>query len=350
MKENMEPLIFKPTFKPNQKIERPILVVDGMNVFIRHFVVNESMNSSGDPVGGVVGFVKYINRLVTDFVPKKLIIVWEQGGPSPRRKKIYEGYKANRSKDKDTFKNINSDSTSRKWILDDSENKIKQLHLLTNILKNLPVCQIYIQDTEADDIIAYLLKFKYQNDLSKKILVSSDKDFYQLLENENTNIYDPAKKIFITGEKVLSEYKISPRNFCLARTMVGDPSDNIDGIDGIGLKTVAKRFPKLAETDKDYQLNDLVEFCNEYINNKSKVQAYQDILNNKEIIERNWDLMYLDTSTLSSSQIQKIDYAVDTHKPQMNKLGLIKTMIEAGVVTDLDFDKLSIQMKSTLIE
>lgn len=345
------PLIFKPTKKTDEVQQgRPIMVIDGMNIFIRHFVVNETMNTSGDPVGGVVGFVKYINRLVSDFVPRKVFIVWEQGGASPRRKKIFEGYKANRAKDKDTFKGLNSDDTSRKWILNDTENKIKQLHLLTNILKNLPICQIYVQDTEADDVIAYLLKFRLKSENSKKMLVSSDKDFYQLLEDSSVEIYDPARKILVSADKILDEYKISPRNFCLARTMVGDTSDNIDGIDGIGLKTIAKRLPKLAETEVDYQPQDLVTFCQEYIDNKSKIKAYQDIINNKSLIERNWQLMYLDTSALSSSQIQKVEYSLENFVPRMNKLGLIKTMIDAGVVTDLDFDRLSVQLKTTLME
>ncbi len=93
-----------------------------------------------------------------------------------------------------------------------------------------------------------------------------------------------------------------------------------------------------------------MRFCQEYIDNKSKVKAYQDIIDNKSIIERNWDLMYLDSSALSASQIQKIDYSLDNFKPAMNKLGLIKGMIEAGVVTDIDFDNVSVRFKSTLIE
>lgn len=334
----------------NQKTERPVIVVDGMNVFIRHFCVNETTTTSGDPVGGVVGFVKYITRLVSDFVPRRLYIVWEQGGASPRRKKIYEGYKANRAKDKTTFKGVGLDVPGIKWVKDDTENKIKQLHLLTNILKQLPVCQIYLPDTEADDIIAYLLKFKLKSDTSRKILVSSDKDFYQLLDDPNVNIYDPARKILVSGDKVLADYSISPRNFCLARTLVGDSSDNIDGIDGIGLKTVAKRLPELANVDIDWQPQDIMDFCNAAIEKKTKVKAYRDILNNRTIIDRNWQLMYLDTSAFSASQIDKINYAADNFVPKMNKLGLIKTMIDAGVITDIDFDRVSVQLKTTLIE
>jgi len=337
-------------FKPNHKTERPIVIVDGMNIFIRMFVVNETTTTSGDPVGGVVGFVKYLNHLTNNFVPKKLFVVWEQGGASPRRKKIYEGYKANRSKDKESFTQINKDDSKRSWLMNDKENKLRQLHLLTQILKQMPVCQIYVGDTEADDVIGYLLRHKLAQENARKILVSSDKDFYQLLENPSIEIYDPAKKILVSAEKILEQYSISPRNFCMARTMVGDTSDNIPGVDGVGLKTAAKRFPILADTITDLQTQDILNFCQQKLAEKSKIKAYSDVFNAKSILERNWSLMYLDSTTLSASQIQKIDFTVDNFKPNLNKLGLIRTMMDAGVVTDIDYDRLSTLFKTTLVE
>lgn len=337
-------------FQPNHKTERPIVVVDGLNLFIRMFCARPDTTTSGEPVGGVVGFLKYLNYLTNNFIPKKIIVVWEQGGPSPRRVKIYKDYKANRTKDKETFKEINKEQNKRAWILDDLENRIKQLHLLTQAIKNLPVCQIYVSDCECDDIITYLLKHKFANDNSRKIIVSSDKDFYQLLENPSIEIYDPIKKTLISAEKILSEYNISPRNFCLARTMVGDKSDNIPGINGIGLKTVAKRFPDFGDLQKDLQLQNLIEFCEKKINEKSKIKIYAEVLRSRELIQKNWQLMYLDSSALSASQIDKINYSIDNFKPSMNKLGLIRTMIEAGVVTDIDYDKMSLLFKTMLVE
>lgn len=338
------------TFSPNHKTERPILIIDGMNIFIRMFVVNETTTTSGDPVGGVVGFLKYVRFLTNNFVPKKVVVVWEQGGASPRRKKIYEGYKANRSKDKETFKDVNKDGSKRAWLLSDEPNRIRQLHLLTQILKNTPVNQIYVGECECDDIIAYLLRNKFVNENAKKILVSSDKDFYQLLENPSIEIYDPAKKDLVSAKKILETYNISPRNFCLARTLVGDTSDNIPGIDGIGLKTAAKRFPILADTEADLNPDSILEYCNKQLNENSKIKAYSEVAKSKDIIQRNWDLMYLDSSNLSASQIEKIDFTIDNFKPNMNKLGMIRTMMDAGVVTDIDFDRLSVLFKTTLSE
>jgi DNA polymerase-1 len=314
------------------------------------FCARPDTTTSGDPVGGVVGFVKYLNYLTHNFVPKKLFVVWEQGGASPRRKKIFEGYKANRAKDKESFKDVNKDTSKRSWLMNDQENKLRQLHLLTQILKQMPVCQLYVGETEADDVIGYLLRNKLAQENARKILVSSDKDFYQLLENPSIEIYDPAKKILVSAQKILDQYSISPRNFCLARTMVGDTSDNIPGVDGIGLKTAAKRFPILADTAVDLQSQDILNFCQQKLAEKSKIKAYSDVFNSKSILERNWSLMYLDSTTLSASQIQKIDFTVDNFKPNLNKLGLIRTMMDAGVVTDIDYDRLSTLFKTTLVE
>lgn len=335
-----------------QRTERPVIIIDGMNIFIRLFCANQATTTSGDPVGGVIGFVKYLNFLTNNFVPKKLVVVWEQGGASPRRKKIFEGYKANRAKDKDSFKNVNKDaSPTRSWLMSDTENRLKQLHLLTQALKHLPVCQVYVPECECDDIIAYILRTKLAKTPGKKILVSSDKDFYQLLEDPNIEIYDPGKKIFISGQKVLDDYGVSARNFCLARTMVGDTSDNIPGVDGIGLKTAAKRIEILKDVDKDHTVEDIMAFCEKKIQEEgSKIKAYKDILDSKSVLERNWSLMYLSSMDLSASQIQKIDYTFDNFSPSINKLALIKTLLEAGAVSDIDFDRHYSVFKTTLVE
>lgn len=344
--------------KQQQPTERPILILDGFNVFLRHFIVNESVSSSGDPVGGVIGFLKAVISLNDTFVPKKIYVVWEQGGGCQRRKKIFEGYKANRVANKEMFKDATKDSTSSKqekraWLLNDSENRLKQLHLLTQILKNIPVCQIYLQDTECDDVVAYLAKYKLKNREGKddkKIIVSTDKDFFQLLEDPNVEIYDQGKHEIVTQKKIFDKYQISARNFCLAKALAGDPSDNIDGIEGMGFKTAAKRFPDLSSSDKDVLVSDIISYAEQQIQQNSKIKIYKEIIDNKDLVQRNWKLMYFDTSNLSASQQDKINYAVDNYRPQMNKLGLIKTIVDAGIATDIDFDRISTQFKTTLLE
>lgn len=332
--------------------QRPIVIVDGMNVFIRHFAVNEATTNTGDPCGGVIGFMKFLYWITNNLVPSKLYVVWEQGGGCPRRKKIFPGYKANRMKVKSEFATISKDPNalpSKRWIMDDQENKLKQVKQLVECIKSMPVCQLYVPDCECDDVIAYLTKQRFAGETTKKIVVSSDKDFYQLLYDKNVMIYDPAKRMFVDHDHVVKNFGIAPRNFVLARTMVGDPSDNIPGVPGIGMKTALKRFTELADTERDIDVNMLLEGCRNQVNAKTKVKTYNAVIDCEEIVRRNWSIMYLDSSDLSAQQINKVNFVIDNFQPKMDKLGLIKCLLGAGIVSDLDFDRIAQQMRISLL-
>ena len=318
-------------------IQTPYLIIDGLNYFTRFFCVVEAVSSTGDLVGGVVGFVKGLGSLIDNFKPGKVIVVWEQGGPSQRRKHIYSEYKANRATNKSLNQMYRNDG---KFIpSSDGKNKVYQLQLLTKALGHLPVCQIYVPDTEADDIIAYLAKRKFQTVPNTKIIVSSDKDFYQLLEDDNIRIYDPGKKILIDSNYVLEKFEISCRNITLARSIVGDDSDNLDGVPGVGLKTVAHRFPDFKRNDVDLDISWLQEESGKLLTeNKKPPKCFEDIIRHVDIVKRNWSLMYLDTSCLASNQISKIDYRLENFVPACNRLDYIKTFMAADIPMTYDLD------------
>lgn len=318
-------------------ITKPILVIDGLNCFLRHFMANETVSASGDLVGGVVGFVRSLGKLIETLHPDRVFVVWEQGGPSQRRKKIYPAYKANRSSNKALREVYRADGK----ILpsNDQKNKAYQLQLLTKALGHLPVCQIYVPDTEADDIIAYMVKRKFQNESCTKIVVSNDKDFYQLLEDPAVRIFDPARKILIDAKYVLDNFGISPRNITLARAVIGDPSDNLDGVPGIGFKTVSGRFPDFARMDIDLDQAWLQEAASEANRSSKKPpKCYEAIVSHKDVVDRNWKLMYLDTGCLASNQMAKVDYRIETFEPVSNKLNFIKVFTGADIPLTQDLD------------
>lgn len=338
--------------------DRPILIIDGMNVFIRHFAVNESVTAAGEPCGGIVGFLKALYGLTLQFAPSKLYVVWEQGGGCPRRKKLFPEYKANRAKIKGDFKNINiapGSLPSKRWIMDDTENKLKQVKTLVDALKLLPVCQLYVPDTECDDVIGHLIRYKLKKEDALKIVVSSDRDFYQLLDEPNVKIFNPADKSFHDGPIVKvkvakDEYvNIPARNYALVRTLTGDASDNIPGVPGLGFKTAVKLFPALLDGDSDHTIEALLETAKTHLTAKKPVKAYGSVVECEDVIRRNWHLMYLSSSTLAAPQISKIEYAVDNFQPKLDKLGLIKHLLGAGIVTNLDFDSIAYQMQIALL-
>lgn len=345
---------------------RPIIVIDSMNIFIRHFAVNETVTTSGEPCGGVVGFIKALNSLVLKFAPEKVIVVWEQGGGSSRRKKIFPEYKANRTKLKSEFSNINKDKNSlpsKRWIMDDVENKLKQVKILVDALKFLPVCQIYVPEVECDDVVAYLMRHKLNKLPNLKILVSSDRDFYQLLDIPNTKILNPADKSFHDGPLVKvkvakDEYiDIPAKNYVIVRTLTGDASDNIPGVSGLGFKTVIKHFPEILKEDLELTTNEIIDLARTKVEsisqlpkkNKSIPKVLSSVLESSDILKRNWQLMFLDSSNLAGSQISKIEFTVDNFQPRMNKIELIKHLLKEGIVSDINFDLLAYQMQANLL-
>tara|TARA_R100001463_G_scaffold12525_1_gene34055 strand:- start:310 stop:711 length:402 start_codon:yes stop_codon:yes gene_type:complete len=110
-----------------------------------------------------------------------------------------------------------------------------------------------MENIEADDVIGYLSKHIYKN--NKTTIVSTDKDFLQLVD-KTTNVYSPTKKKMYDEDKVFEEYGIHPSNFLLFRMFDGDKSDGIPGVNGIGKKTLIKLFPFMGTEDK-YTLDDI---------------------------------------------------------------------------------------------
>ncbi len=298
--------------------ERPILLVDGLNLFMRHFVVNPSMSDSGLHIGGVIGFLKALSHLSDRTHPKKIVVVWESGG-SPRRRAIFKEYKQNRRPQK--LNRYYEDD-----IPDTTQNRDSQISLIIEALRYTATTQIYVPDCEADDVIGYLVRHKFKND--KCVIVSSDKDFYQLL-SKNVIQWSPGQKKYITPKTLLKKFGISAVNFCTARSFIGDPSDGIDGVPRVGFTSLAKRFPEMSD-NKFISVDDLVTSAN-YAQEEKSLKMYASMIENADIAKRNWKLMYLDMIGLSSDQIEKINFSIENSGPSSDKISLIRMLVREGI-------------------
>ena len=185
-------------------------------------------------------------------------------------------------------------------------NQSARLH---KYLNSLPITQIQIDGLEADDVIGYLATRKEKGD--EIIILSTDKDFLQLI-NDEVFLYNPIRKILV-DEKITRELfseDMSPVNFVLGRCFDGDKSDNIEGIKGVGLKTAVKLFPELKESKRLYP-HDLLELCKEKMK-KSTLGSYKKIIENFDIIERNYKLMQLDNVSLEPHQTKILKEAMNS--------------------------------------
>jgi 5'-3' exonuclease len=304
---------------------RPVILVDSMNFFfLRQYMANPQMDKNGNPIGGTIGFLKSLGSLIKKLYPEKVYVIWETGG-SPRRLKIYPEYKQ-RSRPMRTNR-VYDDA-----IPDTKDNEIAQKQLLINLLQYLPVTQIHVDNCEADDIIAYISKSIFQD--KEKIIVSSDKDFYQLL-NDKTSLWNPGKKKYVREKDVIEEYNITPDNFAVAKAFNGDPSDNIPGVDRVGFKTLSKR---IVLNEEKVTVEDILSEAKRHIlEDKKPLVMWKNIVDSEDMILRNMQLMNLDDKLLSVGQVQDINRIVKEFKPQYNKIKFWKTYL------DLELDGLDVE-------
>lgn len=296
--------------------DRPILIIDGLNQFLRAYQAYPAVSSVGGyQLGGTVGFCKMLAKICDIVHPSMIYICWESGG-SPKRRKIYAEYKQNRIPQK--LNRFYEDD-----IPESDDNRQHQIATLLALLKNVPVCQLYVPDCEGDDVIAYLCRgrFKDQN----KIIASSDKDYYQLMDDK-TQIYNLHRKMIITQQTVLDEYRVYSHNFALAKSICGDQSDNIPGVPGVGYKTLLKHVPFLG-LEQQVILEDIFSYCETHRDNK----VCKKILDYKNDLIRNWRLIYLDDNSLSFEQSKKIDYTIDNFKSTLDKIKFLKLLAKEGV-------------------
>ena len=303
-------------------IKKEILICDGTNSYLRAFSADPTLNSNGVHIGGITGFLKSIGFAIKMFKPDRCVVVFDGVGGSIKRRKIFSEYK-NHRRTKIRLNRIYEDDTS----LENSENSMKkQLQRLVIYLQKFPVNIISLDNVEADDTIAYLTLdcFKDWN----STILSADKDFLQLV-NDHIKVWSPTKKRIYGLDDVLNEYGVSASNFVYLRTLMGDKSDNISAIPGCGLKTVIKTFPMLG--DGPIRLNVLKDHSD--ANKGGRYKVYDTIIEHWSDVERNYALMQLTETSLTTIAQLHVKSVLDNPIPKLNKFELARMVGEDGIST-----------------
>lgn len=303
----------------SRNVNSSILIIDGVNLFIRSWCSDPTMNNNGEHVGGILGSLKSIGYAIKLLCPTRCIVVFDGIGGSKKRKEIYPNYKEGRKNSIRLNRTYVEDSTAT----EEEKNRTKQYLRLTQYLQNLPVNLLSINYVEADDVIAYLALDCFK-DSNKIYIMSTDKDFLQLC-TERINIYSPTKKRIYGPKEVLDEYKIHPTNFILYKALNGDTSDNIDGIKGVGPKTIIKYFPWLNEESK-HTVDDIISGSMDL---RNKYSACNTICENRSILDRNVELMQLNTTYLGlQSQLHCNECMSVKNIPHLNRVGFLSMIRE----------------------
>ena len=234
-----------------------VLLVDGNNILHQSFHKFEKLKSTdGKPSGAIFGFFKSLHMYIDRFQPDDVYITFDNGH-SPLRDKLLPEYKEHRQ-------NISYDR----------ESLFAQKAVIMKILRMLRIKYLFDKNNstgfEGDDLLAYL----YFKKISKECLVtivSSDKDFNQLLTTDRVKIFNPRKEEYVRQTNCESLFGYTPYETVDFLSLVGDSSDDIPGFPGIGPVKARKFLDKWHSIAKYLELNADAKMKEVYERNKQLI-------------------------------------------------------------------------------
>ena len=210
-----------------------IYLVDGSGFIFRayHALPPLTRKSDGLPTGAVSGFCNMLWKLLEDTKagekPTHLAVIFDAGRRSFRNE-LFVDYKANRSEPPDDLK--------------------PQFPLTRDAVRAFGVACIEKRGFEADDLIATYARLGREAG-AKVTIVSSDKDLMQLVDDHLVEMYDTMKSKRIGPAEVMERFGVPPAKVVEVQSLIGDSTDNVPGVPGIGVKTAAKLISEYGDLD-----------------------------------------------------------------------------------------------------
>ena len=202
---------------------KTITIIDTFGFFFRaYYALPPLRNSEGFPTGLLTGFVNLVDSLHRDHATDYLVFALDSKGPTFRNG-IYPEYKANREAP--------------------PEELTRQLPVAIKWIEQMGFSNLSKEGFEADDIITTVTRFAREQDL-KVTIVSHDKDLYQLIDDRQVVMYDAVNRKEVDEEACVAKFGVRPEDFVDFQAIVGDSSDNVPGVKGIGIKGAAKLINK----------------------------------------------------------------------------------------------------------
>ncbi len=325
---NLQAIFEKSKSEKSFDLNDRVLIIDCTNSFIRIITSVPIFDVKKQNTGIIIAFLRSIGMNIRDFKASRCILVFDGVGGSVRRKEIFPEYKANRTgtvKHKGTEDGELSDDEIK-------ENIKLQFERILTYLDCLPLQVVRVNNIEADDVIAFITKQYFEHSSNKIRIVSTDRDFLQLV-NDRIEVYSPVKKKIYYPSEIKAELGIIVENYLLYRTLTGDASDNIKGIAGLKLKTIIKLFPDIVHTKLNY--DDIFEYArNRLIKNK----LYKLILNSKEQLDINHQIMQLAKTDISDESIKCITDVITKENNKLNKIKFLELLNEDSISSSIATD------------
>ncbi|WP_343192481.1 5'-3' exonuclease H3TH domain-containing protein [Buchnera aphidicola (Taiwanaphis decaspermi)] len=267
-------------------MKKTLFLIDGFSYLYRTYYVSKNISYKKNiKVRAIYGLLHLLRKIIIKYKPKKIAIIFDHK-KNDFRKKIYKKYKEKRKKMPKDLK--------------------KQLPLLYKIIKLLGIPLLIIKYVEADDVIGTIAK-KEEKEM-KVLILTSDKDFSQLV-NKNINILDIYKKKILGAKEIKNKYGVYPNLMIDWLSLVGDISDNIPGVCGIGKKTAVVLLTNIGNIKKIYKNINLID--NLQIRCKKKIIS--NLIKYKKLAFLSYKLAKIKLNV-------KIDVNLSLSKPHKKKL------------------------------
>lgn len=221
---------------------KKIILVDGNNLLFRSFYATAYQgiimrNSKGFPTNALYGFINMMNKIIKEEEPSYILVAFDKGKTFRHNK--YLEYKAGRMEMPDELR--------------------LQFPKAKEVLDAFGIKHFEIDNYEADDIIGTLAKKVDEEDEFIATIVSSDKDLLQLISDEVTvKLLKQSGYIMMTREEFKNTYQVEPIRMIDLKALMGDSSDHIPGVKGIGEKTAISLLAKYGSLDELYNNIDSV--------------------------------------------------------------------------------------------
>ena len=215
---------------------KKIILVDGNNLLFRSYYATSysgviMRNSKGFPTNGLYGFINMMNKIIEEEKPSYILVAFDKGKTFRHDK--YDEYKAGRKEMPDDLR--------------------LQFPKAKEVLDAMGIKHFEIDNYEADDIIGTLAKEVDEEDEFIATIISSDKDLLQLISDEvDVKLLKTKGSIRFNREVFKKFYKVEPINMIDLKALMGDMSDHIPGVKGIGEKTAINLLEKYKTLDNLY--------------------------------------------------------------------------------------------------
>lgn len=288
----------------NTPKEKRIIMIDALNLFFRNFAVIGTLNENGAHVGGLGGFFRSLGALIKNIEADEVYVVFDGIGGSESRKNIIPEYKSGRRASRIT--NWEAFDT----VEDENSSQVDQIQRIAQYLKTLPVKTIQIDKVEADDVIAYMGDELSKDPNNKIFIVSSDKDYLQLVK-DNLIVYRPIEKKYYTPSTIAESFGCSVENFILFKLLMGDGSDKIEGLKGLGPKKLYKYFPELR--GEKLGLDGLLELAESKLGEHI---LYARLLSDPHGLEKKYKVMDLSKPMIDKNDIEFLNKFMKEPTPE----------------------------------